>query len=220
MTMEDTQEDTQPYLRATETIECDHPRVLERAADISKGGRDLHEVAARLFLFVRDRIRYSPYCQFSRREHYRATATLDRGQGFCVQKAVVLASLARAVRIPARLGFADIRNHLAPTRLVEWLGSDVFVFHCYTELYLKGRWTRATPAFDAKLCMEYGYPLVSFDGRNDAVFPARDEEGRSFVDYLRYHGAHADVPLEEMLRALADAYGAQRVEGWKRESLP
>ena len=41
------------------------------------------------------------------------SATLARGYGFCVNKAVLLAALARAVGIPARLGFADVRNHLS-----------------------------------------------------------------------------------------------------------
>jgi transglutaminase-like putative cysteine protease len=47
---------------------------------------------------------------------------------------------------------ADVRNHLSTPRLLELLKSDVFAMHGYTELYLNGRWVKATPAFNQQLC--------------------------------------------------------------------
>src|SRR3990167_7232802 len=46
-----------------------------------------------------------------------ASACLARGSGFCVAKAALLAAAARASGIPARVGFADVRNHLTTPRL-------------------------------------------------------------------------------------------------------
>jgi transglutaminase-like putative cysteine protease len=37
---------------------------------------------------------------------------------------------------------------LSTPRLLELLKSDVFAMHGYTELYLNGRWVKATPAFN------------------------------------------------------------------------
>jgi hypothetical protein len=36
--------------------------------------------------------------------------------------------------------------------MLEQLGTNVFPFHGYAELYLGGKWVKATPAFDLKMC--------------------------------------------------------------------
>ena len=74
---------------------------------------------------MRDQIHYFPFSQFDRRAAYRATATLDRGVGYCVQKAVVLVTLARAAGFPTALTCVDIRNQRAASHIVEMMGSDL-----------------------------------------------------------------------------------------------
>lgn len=170
--------------------------------------------AVSLFYAVRDQIRYDPYMPFYRPEHYRASTTLAAGRGFCVGKATLLCTLGRAVNIPSRLGFADLRNHLAPPTLLETLGSDLFVFHGYTEFWLHGRWVKATPAFNAELFWRQGAAPVDFDGCHDAVLPAQTDDGRPFIEYLQDHGCRADVPVAEIVAAWRRAYGNERVEGW------
>ena len=39
------------------------------------------------------------------------------GRGFCIGKSALLAAVARVIGIPARLGYADVRNHLTSKRL-------------------------------------------------------------------------------------------------------
>lgn len=201
-----------PLLQATEAINSDHPQIRDLAHAITKGVADVHQGAGRLFYFVRDTIRYNPYSPFFLMEHYKATATLRRGRGYCVQKAVLLVALARAARIPARLLFADIRNYQASERLVEIMGSNLFVFHGYVELLLGNRWVQVTPSFEKELCQEHGYPIVEFNGREDAIFPRYDGMGRKFVEYVRHHGTFSDVPLDLILRAWDEAYGSERVQ--------
>jgi hypothetical protein len=46
-----------------------------------------------------------------------------------VPKAAVLAAVARAAGIPARLGYADVRNHMSTERLRQTMKTDVFVWH-------------------------------------------------------------------------------------------
>jgi transglutaminase-like putative cysteine protease len=205
-----------PFLQATVAIDCDHPRIRDLAYETIDGARDVHEKARQLFLFVRDTIMYNPYSPFFLMEHYKASTTLRRRRGYCVQKAVLLVALARAARIPARLVFADIRNYLTPKRLADKMGTTLFTFHGYVEWLLGDRWLRVTPSFERELCREQGYPLVEFNGQEDAIFPTHDAEGRQFVAYVRHHGTFADVPLDLILQAWEQAYGKERVEEWKR----
>ena len=211
--------DLKLFLQPTETIECDHPRIIALANEITQGAGDQHEKARRLFLWVRDQVEYSLVNPFFLLEHYKATGILDRGHGYCVQKALVLCTLARASGIPARLIFADMRNHLVPQKFLEMAGTNLFVYHCYTDMHLGGEWIQMTPSFHKQLCEEMGYPLVEFDGHHTAIFPPTDGKGNKFVEYLHHHGAFPDVPLEPMLKAWEEAYGRDQVEAWKHAFL-
>jgi transglutaminase-like putative cysteine protease len=212
------EEDTAPggaFLAATDMIDADHPAVVAFAQEAVEGaGRDPADLAVRLFYAVRDRIRYDPYVPFYRSEHYRASVTLALGRGFCVTKAVLLCTLGRALMIPSRLGFADLRNHLATPPLIETLGTNLFVYHGFTEFWLHGRWIKATPAFNAELFERQQVAPVDFDGRRDAVLPPHTRDGRPFIEYLGTHGFRVDVPLTEIVAAWRQAYGNQRVDQW------
>ena len=102
--------------------------VKDSISDIDRG--------IRLYTAVRDWIRYSPYGISFETDSFRASQVLNKGKGFCIQKAIVLAAVARAMDIPSRLGFADVRNHLASQRLKDLMRTDIFFFHGYTELHL------------------------------------------------------------------------------------
>ena len=128
------------YLRPTAFLDADHPRVRELAETATAGVTDNTERAVRLYYAVRDGLRYDPYSIDFSPEGCAASAVIARRRGYCVAKATVLAAAARAVGIPSRLGFADVRNHLATPRLREQMGTDVFYYHGYTELHLEGRW--------------------------------------------------------------------------------
>lgn len=129
-------------------------------------------------------------------EHFRASNTLVRNQGFCVQKAVLLVALSRAVGIPARLGFAVVRNHLLPEKLAEMLVTNVLPDHGYAELYLHGKWVKVTPAFDLEMCQKYKIIPVEFDGKKDAKLHSHTEDGKLHIEYLLDRGPFEDVPLD------------------------
>jgi transglutaminase-like putative cysteine protease len=208
--------DFAPHLAANDIFETEHPRIRALVAPLVSAASSTADLARRIFELARDSAVYSPYVPFYERAHYRATATLDRGRGFCVQKGVVLVTLARAVGIPARLVFVDMRNHRAPQHLIDILGSDLFTWHCYGRLHIDGHWLDATPAFDRPLCEEYDLPLVEFDGRTSAIFPATDQAGRTYVEYVTPRGVYDDLPLKPMLAAWDSVYGAQRVAQWRQ----
>jgi transglutaminase-like putative cysteine protease len=192
--------------RPTFFLDSDHPEIVAFALD-SAGGAAGAAAATRLFYAVRDRIRYDPYTVSNDPAAYRASAILKRPAAFCTPKAVLLAASARALRIPARLGFADVHNLLQSEKLRERMGTDLFVFHGYTELWLNGRWLKATPAFNAELCDRFGVAPLDFDGTEDAIFQAFTADGRRYMEYVRDRGSYDDLPLEEMLTTLRDVYG-------------
>ncbi|MBI2753586.1 MAG: transglutaminase family protein [Betaproteobacteria bacterium] len=188
-----------PYLAPGRYIDSDHPAVREFAAAHAKGESDI-ERAVSLYYAVRDGIRYNPFLDFARDDAFRASGVLELGVGFCVGKAALLAACARAVGIPARVGFADVKNHLTTPRLRELMGSDLFIYHGFTELFLEGKWVKATPAFNLALCQRFKVKPLEFDGREDSIFHPFDAENRRHMEYVNDRGNFADVPAEQIRR--------------------
>src|SRR4030043_2215358 len=158
------------YLNPTDIIDSHHKSVLDYAKGMTVGFTDFVEMAVKLYLAVRDELRYDPYSPFYLPEHYRASYVLKRGRSFCIPKASLLCALGRACGIPSRIGFADVRNHLATKQLIEFMGSDFFVYHGFAEFYLEGKWVKATPVFNSDLCRGHHVPLLEFNGREDSLF--------------------------------------------------
>lgn len=202
------------YLRPTEILDSGHPRVRAFAAAAANGLSDPVEKAVRLYYSVRHGIRYDPYVPFHRPEHYRASEVLARGRGYCVPKAALLCALGRSLGIPSRIGFADVRNHLATRELIETLGSNLFVYHGFTEFHLDGAWVRATPAFNRELCERHEIAPLEFNGREDSIFSEYNRKNRRFMEYVAYHGSFADVPLDRIIPAWEMEYGPDRVRQW------
>ncbi len=196
------------YVHPTDAIDCNSPEVIQFANDTSSGSRTDIDSAVALYYAVRDDFRYDPYKLDLTLQGMRASSTLAKGYGFCVPKAVLLAALARALHIPSRLGFADVKNHLATKRLLELMQTDLFAFHGYTELYLEGKWVKATPAFNKSLCERFDVEPLAFDGRNDSVLQQSDRKGNEFMQYVRDRGTFADLPLDEILAAFVEHYPA------------
>jgi transglutaminase-like putative cysteine protease len=193
------------YLQSAAYIDSAHPAVAEFSARHVSGTTDTDKAVA-LYYAVRDDVRYNPFLDFSDPAVFRASAVLEAGEGFCIGKASLLAAAARAAGIPARVGFADVKNHLTTPRLAETMGSDLFVYHGYTDLWLDGKWVKATPAFNLALCRRFRVKPLEFDGRSDSIFHPFDEDERRHMEYLRDRGRYADVPVQEIQDAFRAAY--------------
>lgn len=193
------------YLLPTPSIDCDHPDVKGKADELVKDISEDIEKAKRLFMFIRDNVKYNPYTPRSAADHFRASVTLARKEGFCIQKAIALAALSRASGIPSRLGFAIIRNHQIPDKLAHMLTTNEIPDHGYAELFLNGKWVKATPAFDITMCEKNGIIPVEFDGINDAVFHSHTRDGRLHIEYVSYRGYYDDAPFAEIVEWTAAA---------------
>jgi transglutaminase-like putative cysteine protease len=202
------------YLTPTSIIDSDHPSIQDFAVKIVNGITDSIKIAVKLYLAVRDGILYDPYAPFYLPEHYRASYVLKRGRSFCIPKASLLCALGRACNIPSRIGFADVRNHLATKQLIEFMGSDFFVYHGFAELHLEGKWVKATPAFNSDLCRRHHVPPLEFNGREDSLFQAYNLQNQRFMEYVALRGVYADIPVDQIVSAWEKAYGRDRVRNW------
>ncbi|MBI5721633.1 MAG: transglutaminase family protein [Burkholderiales bacterium] len=194
-----------PTLRPTAFIDSDHAAVRAFAALHARGASP-RERAVALYLAVRDGFRYDPYRVDMSPAGLRASTVLANGYGWCVPKAVLLAAACRAVGIPARLGYADVRNHLSTERMREVMQTDLFVWHGYTDILIEGRWLKATPAFNLQLCERFGLVPLEFDGRADSIYHPYDRAGNRHMEYVRQRGSFDDLPLAQMLADFAALY--------------
>ncbi|WP_439520589.1 transglutaminase-like domain-containing protein [Hydrogenophaga sp.] len=193
------------HLAATPFVDHDHAAVQAFAREHAQGGTP-RERAASLYLAVRDRVRYDPYRIDLSPQGMSASQALALGHGWCVPKAVLMAAVCRADGIPARLGFADVRNHLSTERLRNTMGTDVFVWHGYTSIWLDGAWRKATPAFNIELCEKFGLLPLEFDGSHDSLYHPFDREGRQHMEYVNERGAFDDLPLAELCESFRHIY--------------
>jgi transglutaminase-like putative cysteine protease len=192
-------------LARTPFLDLDHPSVATFARRSAGAGTE-RERAVRLYYAVRDGIRYDPYSLRVTPEWLTASRTLEAGFGWCVPKAVLLAACCRAEGIPARLGFADVRNHLATERLLRFMDVQDFLWHGYVSLRLDGRWVKATPSFNLEMCRRFDVLPLEFDGATDSILQPYDARRRLHMEYVRDRGAFDDLPYEEAARDWRAAY--------------
>jgi transglutaminase-like putative cysteine protease len=196
----------QEYLESTPILDCDHPEVVSFARKHADENADPRRAAVQLYYAVRDGFRYDPYNAGADVETLRASSVLAVGRGWCVSKAVLLTAACRARGIPARLGFADVRNHLSTERMRQTMKTDVFYYHGYSSIFLGDRWLKATPAFNLELCEKFRLLPLEFDGTEDSIYHEFDVDGRKHMEYVRDRGEFADVPLEDLQRTFREQY--------------
>lgn len=188
----------------TETIRSAVERCTHEA-------RTASERLRALFYFVRDRIAYTFAPQGSNllvdpADAFRASATLARGSGMCIQKATLLCALARASGFRARLSFQALRDHRLPRELARLMGSDVLVPHGLASVEFHEQWLRLDPSLDLDLCRRKGYRPTEFSETQHALLPAADVNGRPHFEVLEEMGDFDEFPLDFVLQTFAARY--------------
>lgn len=211
--------DVRLNLSAAEFIDSDHDAIRAKAAEATRGVADPVAKARVLHDLVRDGIKYDPYVDYTDPETYRASSVLAKGASYCVGKASLYAALCRAAGLPARLGLADVKNHLATPRLLELVGTDVFGYHGYVEVMPEDAWVKATPTFNTTLCRKLGVPVLDFSGNRDALLQPFDATGRTFMTYIAQHGTFFDVPTKFIMAEMKRLYPKLCQTGGLRGSM-
>ena len=191
--------ETENFLKCTEIIDCDSNSIKGKALEVTKGLKTDKEKAVALFYFVRDKIKHNAYVPLYDANRYKASSTLKEGNGMCQNKAILLVALARAVGIPARLGFVDVEDNQLSDSFKQMIGGvNTMPFHGFAELYIDGRWVHASPAYDLATCRKKGFIPVEFDGVNDAKDSEYTKSGQLHMKHIQYHGPYEDLPLDEI----------------------
>ena len=202
------------YLEPGIYVDSDHPSVIAFAKEAIGDATSEAEKTARLFRAVRERLRYDPYTIRVEPRDYHASTILTTDRTYCIPKAVLLCAAARAVGIAARLGFADVKNHLSSKKLIATLGSDLFAWHGYVEAWVDGKPYKLAPAFNASLCERFGVPALDFDASApaDALLQAFNGEGKPYMEYVADRGLYLDLPLPEILADFQRLYRVREIE--------
>lgn len=183
-------------LGPTDVIDCDHPLVRETAARVTAGLVDEFDRAEAVFNFARDALSYNFTPTLLSRADWLASSTLARGYGFCQQKAVALAALARAAGIPSQIAFQHAIDYkLLNTRYESLLPEGLLAFHGLTVLWLNGAWRLADATLDGALVSRRGYRLVELRPDGDALLPLTDLAGEPHFKFLESFGPFPDLPV-------------------------
>lgn len=196
----------QKYLQPSPTIDFNHQIVQDFVKEYADKKDNPIKQSVSLYYAVRDNIRYDPYSLDLTVEGLRASTTLINGRGWCVAKSILLAACCRSIGVPARLGFADVRNHLSTERLREQMKTDVFYWHGYTSLYLSDKWVKATSAFNIQLCNKFKLRPLDFDGNADSLYHPFDLDGNLHMEYIQDRGSFDDVPIDLIIETFVKEY--------------
>lgn len=197
---------SQAFLKPTEFLDSDHRAVREFVEEYTRGISTRTERLEALYYAVRDGFRYDPYRLDFSREAMKASHLTQRNYGYCVEKSCLFAAAARVVGVPARMGFANVRNHIGTARLEAVLQTNVLVFHGYAEIYLHKRWIKYTPVFNKELCERLDVAPLDFNAEKDAVFQEYDRNGGKFMEYLHDYGRFEDIPYDFFMSELLRHY--------------
>ncbi|WP_296623395.1 transglutaminase family protein [Marivirga sp.] len=194
------------YLKSADFIDSDHPAVQQYAKEVTYGVKDEVEKVKYLYYAVRDGFRYDPYRLDFSKEAMKASSLLTRDYGYCVEKSCLFAAASRAIGVPSRLGFANVRNHIGTAKLEAVLQTDVLVFHGYAEIYLNGKWIKVTPVFNKELCEKLNVKPLDFNPEGDSIFQEYNEKGGKFMEYLHQYDHFEDIPYEFFMGELIKYY--------------
>lgn len=192
------------YLVSTEYFDFNHPKIDILAQQIK--GTSAKEIAVDIYYLVRDAYAYNPYRVFDGINSFKASFCLETGDGYCIPKAALMIALCRKKGIPARLGLADVLNHLATPKLLELIDTDVFSMHGYVDIYVGGQWVKATPAFNRSLCEKMNTLPLEFNGEQDSIFHEFTENGEKHMEYLNDWGTFPELPVDFIMKNLSLHY--------------
>lgn len=192
-------------LASDEVFASDHPLLL-RQLEQAVGRGDLGQHMERWYRFVRDAIRYDPFAIELGLDALSAVRTLENIRGHCIHKSVLFAAGLRALGVPARLGLARVRNHLATEKLERLLRTDVLVPHGYAAHWNGHRWVKSTPVFNRELCARLNTPPLEWSAEEDCQFQPLDDRGGRFMEYLEDYGTFTEVPGPFLRQCLEREY--------------
>lgn len=193
-------------LEPTKYIDSAHPNIIALKDELIAESDSEQQKIVKLYLHVRDNWRYNPYKIDLRENEMKASAVIKRHDAYCIEKAVLYAALLRAAGIPAQIGFANVKNHIATEKLEALLKTNRMVFHGYTVVYFNNQWKVATPTFNKSLCKRLNVDVLEFSGVEDSMLQQYSKTGDKYMEYIHDYGHFVDIPRELMLSEFRKHY--------------
>ncbi|AXT55504.1 transglutaminase family protein [Aquimarina sp. AD1] len=194
------------YLAATYYYDYETEEIQKIIEEFKSSNVTLKEKAKALYIKVRDGWRYDPYHINLKKEAYKASKVATKNSGHCLDKSILLIAGLRGLGIPARIHLAKVKNHIGVERLIEKFGTNELTPHGMVNVYLDGKWVKASPAFNKALCEKCNVAPLEFDGENDSMFQEFDNKGGIFMEYLEDYGHFEDVPFDFILNNIKEHY--------------
>jgi hypothetical protein len=162
------------HRNANNLIQSDHPKIVAMARQAAGDQTDPWQVACRLERYVRQRMRVTDFSLAMA----TAAEVAENPVGDCTEHAVLLAALARARGIPARVAVG----------LVYMQGMRAFGYHMWNEVYIDDRWI----PIDATLAkggigaghLKLGHSSLSGASAYLALLPVAQVTGRLKVQVI------------------------------------
>ncbi|HAS47048.1 MAG TPA: transglutaminase [Microscillaceae bacterium] len=194
------------YLDPAEFIDSNDEAVKAYAYQVTKGLKYDTEKAVELFYAVRDDFKFDLNHIDLHPSKLKASALVKRGVGTDIEKSTLLAATARAVGIPSRVSFSNLRSNLTAEQLGTVLQSDLLVFHSYTELWMGNHWVKLSPAFNQEACDYLDLPPLDFGIPEEKVFEKHHKSRRRYLKYVHQYGSFADLPYDLYISELRKHY--------------
>jgi transglutaminase-like putative cysteine protease len=194
------------YLSSTYYFDYETEAVQEIIREFKTDNLTTKEKAVLLYFKIRDGWRYNPYYISFAKESYKASVISKKSEGHCIEKSILLIACLRGLNIPARIHFAKVKNHIGVERIVEKFGTNEMSPHGMVNIFLSGKWIKASPAFNKELCYKCNVAPLDFDGENDSLFQEFDNAGGVFMEYIEDFGHFDDVPTEFIFTNFKEHY--------------
>ncbi len=194
------------YLSPTYYFDFENAAIIDLIKEFKTDKISLKIKAIGLYIKIRDNWRYNPYHLSLLKENYKASYIATKSDGNCIEKSILLIAGLRALKIPARIHLAKVKNHIGVERFMEKFGTDEITPHGMVDVYLDGKWLKISPAFNKELCVKCNVATLEFDGKSDSIFHEFDNSGNKFMEYLKDYGSFEDVPLDFIFKNFKEHY--------------
>ncbi|MCE7747213.1 MAG: transglutaminase domain-containing protein [Candidatus Heimdallarchaeota archaeon] len=167
--------DLKEFFKPTKSLDFNKSFVKNKALEIVKDAETETDKALSIFNWMKDNIKFSVS-----NTDAKASRTLKKGYGECANRTVLHVALLRAVGIPARMRYVDLKSELLQPIIPSFLFSRIppKLGHIWPECYIDNKWISCETFYDTALYEKMleknmitkdQVPTINWDGKTDLI---------------------------------------------------